>query len=77
LLNEINSFLYAKGILSLIVEGGAKTLLLFLEANIWDEVRELTGKPTFGSGLKAPTIPFESAHNEDYFGDKISYYYNV
>jgi diaminohydroxyphosphoribosylaminopyrimidine deaminase / 5-amino-6-(5-phosphoribosylamino)uracil reductase len=77
LLNEINSFLYEKGILSFIVEGGAKTLSLYLDANIWDESRVLTGNATFGTGLNAPRVPFEPAHNEDHFGDKISYYYNV
>ena len=77
LLNEINSFLYAKGILSLIVEGGAKTLSLYLDANIWDESRVLTGNATFETGLNAPRVPCEPVHIEDHFSDKISYYYNV
>ena len=43
---------------SLIVEGGARTLQSFLDAQLWDEMRIETN-PTLrvGSGTKAPTLP--------------------
>ena len=42
---------------SLIVEGGAKTLQSFLDANLWDEIRIETAPKTFVDGTKAPQLP--------------------
>ncbi len=46
--------LYLMDIQSLIIEGGAKTIQLFLNAGLWDEARVFKGRQEWGKGLKAP-----------------------
>ena len=46
-----------KGLLSLLVEGGRRTLLSFIEAGMWDEMRVETGVAVVGGGTQAPPIP--------------------
>lgn len=48
--------LYIMDIQSIIVEGGAKTLDLFIKANLWDEARIFTGPQYWGEGIPAPQI---------------------
>jgi diaminohydroxyphosphoribosylaminopyrimidine deaminase/5-amino-6-(5-phosphoribosylamino)uracil reductase len=48
--------LLQRKIQSLIVEGGAQTLQLFLERGLWDEARIFNTQKTFGEGVVAPTI---------------------
>lgn len=48
--------LYAMGIQSLIVEGGAKTLNQFVEAQLWDEAHVYVGEKWFGKGVQAPQL---------------------
>ncbi|WP_185852044.1 bifunctional diaminohydroxyphosphoribosylaminopyrimidine deaminase/5-amino-6-(5-phosphoribosylamino)uracil reductase RibD [Blattabacterium cuenoti] len=56
IINQILNFLHKKKILSLIVEGGKKTLENFIQENIWDECRIFICKEVLKSGLKAPEI---------------------
>jgi len=56
---EIITVLYKKGITSLIVEGGSKTLNAFISANIWDEAMVFTGNKKFEKGIKAPSVKGE------------------
>lgn len=53
---ETTKLLYEHSILSILVEGGAKTIQSFIDANVWDEARIFTGKNTFVKGVKAPSI---------------------
>jgi diaminohydroxyphosphoribosylaminopyrimidine deaminase/5-amino-6-(5-phosphoribosylamino)uracil reductase len=46
--------LYKQKIQSMIVEGGAQTLQLFLDAGLWDEARVFVSPNSFGKGIKAP-----------------------
>ncbi|MBC7913744.1 MAG: bifunctional diaminohydroxyphosphoribosylaminopyrimidine deaminase/5-amino-6-(5-phosphoribosylamino)uracil reductase RibD [Pyrinomonadaceae bacterium] len=48
--------LYLMDVGSIIIEGGAKILNLFLEANLWDEARIFTSPDKWGKGIKAPEI---------------------
>lgn len=48
--------LYLWDIQSVIIEGGAKILNLFLEAGLFDEVRILKSNEAWGSGIKAPYV---------------------
>ncbi|WP_281540389.1 bifunctional diaminohydroxyphosphoribosylaminopyrimidine deaminase/5-amino-6-(5-phosphoribosylamino)uracil reductase RibD [Maribacter aestuarii] len=52
----ICSALYELNIQSLIIEGGAKTLQSFIDANKWDEVRIFKGSTNFEKGIAAPRI---------------------
>lgn len=51
--------LYLMDIQSLIVEGGAKTIQLFINAGLWDEARVFKGPQGWGTGLKAPALNVE------------------
>ncbi|WP_185865910.1 bifunctional diaminohydroxyphosphoribosylaminopyrimidine deaminase/5-amino-6-(5-phosphoribosylamino)uracil reductase RibD [Blattabacterium cuenoti] len=56
IINHILDFLYKKNILSLIVEGGKKTLESFIKENIWDECRIFICDVTLKNGIRAPRI---------------------
>lgn len=48
--------LYQRKIQSVLVEGGAQTLRLFLDSGNWDEARVFTSSKTFGEGIPAPVL---------------------
>ena len=48
--------LYKHNITSVIIEGGTKTLQLFIDANLWDEARIFKGNILFSEGVKAPVL---------------------
>ncbi len=54
LAKQICEVLYRKNTTSLLIEGGAKTLQLFIDAGLWDEARVFIGPSLFTSGTKAP-----------------------
>lgn len=66
-LNEFVRTLFARGISSLLVEGGAEVLSSFLEAGLWDEVRLLTTERRLHGGIPAPE-PRGEVVREMYFG---------
>lgn len=53
--------LHEKGIQSLLVEGGARTLQAFIDQDLWDEAYVETGSTTIGDGVKAPVLKNEIA----------------
>jgi len=53
---QICDVLYEKGIQSLIVEGGPKTLQTFINANLWDESLVFSGHGNFKEGVSAPVF---------------------
>ncbi len=77
---EIATILYKKGIQSVIIEGGAKTLQRFIDAGFWDEARVFTGTTTFGNGTKAPLLLHKQQDNtilsQDIKGDTLTTYKN-
>ncbi|HSI69260.1 MAG TPA: bifunctional diaminohydroxyphosphoribosylaminopyrimidine deaminase/5-amino-6-(5-phosphoribosylamino)uracil reductase RibD [Gillisia sp.] len=68
---QICDVLYNQNLQSLIVEGGSQTLQSFIDANLWDEARILTGNKSFGSGTVAPIIRSEPRVRKDICGDKL------
>ncbi len=56
--------LYKKGIQSLIIEGGSKTIQHFIDSGFWDEARVFTGVITFGKGIKAPLLTASEKNNQ-------------
>jgi diaminohydroxyphosphoribosylaminopyrimidine deaminase/5-amino-6-(5-phosphoribosylamino)uracil reductase len=52
--------LYLQDVQSVIIEGGTKTLQLFIDANLWDEARIFTAPDFWGEGIKAPLIKGET-----------------
>lgn len=68
--------LYERKIQSVIVEGGAKTLNLFLRTGQWDEARIFTSSKTFGNGIQAPVMVNAPDYNEEIQGDELKVYHN-
>ncbi len=54
--SEILTYLYKNDIQSVIIEGGAATLERFVDAEMWDEARIITGQIRIGEGVSAPDI---------------------
>ncbi len=48
--------LYLMDVQSVILEGGAKMLNLFIDAGLWDEARIFTGEQLWESGIAAPVF---------------------
>ena len=48
--------LYLMDFQSIIIEGGVKTLQLFINAGLWDEARVFSAKERWGDGAKAPAL---------------------
>ena len=64
--DEILDDLYERNVISLMIEGGAKTLQNFINANLWDEARILEGPRYFGTaGLRV--TPPQGRLSEHYF----------
>ena len=61
-LPEVLTDLVRQKIQSVIVEGGAQTLNLFLTSGLWDEARVFTSSKTFGGGIEAPRIEMSTVN---------------
>lgn len=53
--------LFKNNIISVIVEGGPKTLNYFLMENLWDEARIFISEKEFSNGIKAPEIELKNS----------------
>jgi diaminohydroxyphosphoribosylaminopyrimidine deaminase/5-amino-6-(5-phosphoribosylamino)uracil reductase len=60
-LEQILKTLFQKGIQSLMVEGGSKTLQSFIDSGLWDEARVFIGQAEFEDGITAPNTTSFSA----------------
>lgn len=76
ILPTLLNILHAKGIASLLVEGGAKTLQAFIDENLWDEARITTGNKYLKSGIPAPKIPSKIDHTSYIVEDQVDFYLN-
>ena len=56
LATQIANQLHELNIQSVIIEGGSKTLQLFIDSNLWDEARIFKGALTLKSGTPAPVL---------------------
>lgn len=66
---SILKVLKAKGINSMMIEGGAKLLQSVINANLWDEAFVEIGCEPFLEGVKAPTIDWNMVSEERVWGD--------
>lgn len=75
---EICKHLYTNGIQSIIIEGGARTLQAFIDANFWDEARVFAGTSVFKAGVKAPVFKTDTFHIKTISlkNDLLTYYKN-
>ena len=76
MIKSLMKYLYKIGVISLIVEGGKKTIESFLNCNYWNEARVIQGDKKFKNGIKAPNINRKYS-NIKYLGkDQIYTYFN-
>lgn len=78
-LQQILSKAKAFNIQSILVEGGAKLLQSFIDADLWDEARVITNTELIiGSGLTAPNFlgPVKITSTEKIENDLIHYFFN-
>jgi len=68
--------LYLQDIQSVIIEGGAHTLQVFIDAGLWDEARIFTGKTVLSKGIKSPQITGILATESFIEDDRLQLLYN-
>lgn len=68
--------LYDLKILSVLVEGGQKTLQHFINENLWDEIRVFKGDIAFDEGLKAPVFKAKPKFKKNSAEDELLIYTN-
>ena len=68
--------LHEANINSVIIEGGAKTLQVFIDTGLWDEARVFTGKNTFKEGIKAPVFSGNLISEKQILDDTLKIYVN-
>lgn len=66
--------LFKQKIQSVLVEGGATTLQLFIDAGLWDEARVFISEKGFGKGIGAPNLHGNLIHQESVFNDTLRFY---
>ena len=72
LAQQILDELYRRQLTSMIVEGGTKTLQLFIDSDLWDECRIETGAMRLNAdGIKAPEIKMKVTDIHFYGQQKI------
>ena len=74
--SEINDILFKKNIQSIIIEGGKKTLEMFINSDCWDEARVVVSENKLKHGTTSPVL--NSRVNKEVMidGDSIQFYFN-
>jgi diaminohydroxyphosphoribosylaminopyrimidine deaminase/5-amino-6-(5-phosphoribosylamino)uracil reductase len=71
---QILEELYRRGIHSVMIEGGSRTLQYFIIDNVWDEAYVLVGDLFYGEGVKAPNLNKVPVNSHAFGSDQIYYY---
>jgi diaminohydroxyphosphoribosylaminopyrimidine deaminase/5-amino-6-(5-phosphoribosylamino)uracil reductase len=73
--SKILEELYKRGITSVFVEGGSRTLQYFIIDNVWDEARVIVGNTKFYEGMKAPIINKIPSDTFEFGEDRVYLYH--
>lgn len=76
-ISNLVSDLTKQKIQSVIIEGGATTLQLFIDAGLWDEARIFVGEKSFGKGIRAPHLHGNLIGQESVFNDTLKIYHPI
>jgi diaminohydroxyphosphoribosylaminopyrimidine deaminase/5-amino-6-(5-phosphoribosylamino)uracil reductase len=76
LAQTISTILYRHDIQSVIIEGGAKTLQSFIDANLWDEARIFLGEIKFQDGTHPPKFTGIPIQRFDIKDDQLNIFRN-
>jgi len=74
-IKELLHDLLKRNIQSILVEGGALTLQLFLDAKLWDEARIFTSLRSFGEGIPAPIFSGRLGAQQNVGTDRLEYFF--
>ncbi len=66
--------LFKRNIQSVIVEGGAQILQLFIDGSYWDEARVFSSTRIFGEGIQAPIAPGKLTACQKMGTDRLEYF---
>jgi diaminohydroxyphosphoribosylaminopyrimidine deaminase / 5-amino-6-(5-phosphoribosylamino)uracil reductase len=72
--NQILDTLFEKGIQSVIIEGGSKTLQSFIDLGLWDEARIFIGDRIFKKGIKSPKLDGKVEKKRGIINDRLTIY---
>ena len=76
IVKQICNKLYHDKILSIIIEGGTKTLSNFIDSDLWDEMRIFKTQEILEDGVKGPKIKFKAKRKVKIENDILEYYLN-
>jgi diaminohydroxyphosphoribosylaminopyrimidine deaminase/5-amino-6-(5-phosphoribosylamino)uracil reductase len=76
-ISNVVTDLFKRNIQSLLVEGGATTLNLFIEHNLWDEARIFQSPRLFEKGIAGPTIRGKLHESHSIQSDALRIIYNA
>jgi len=71
--NILNA-LHKMTVQSVLIEGGAKTIQSFLDAQLWDEAFQIIGQNGISAGTKAPVCTGTRISQQQIFGDQLNIY---
>ena len=74
-LQNVIADLYKRKIQSVMVEGGATTLQLFIDSGLWDEANVFVSHAHFGKGIKSPQLAGNLIAQESVFNDTLRTYH--
>ena len=74
--NQICNVLQKHQIQSIIVEGGAKTLQTFIDADLWDEALVFVGNSSLEEGVHSPDFKVEVSSTQKIMNDTLNIYCN-
>jgi diaminohydroxyphosphoribosylaminopyrimidine deaminase/5-amino-6-(5-phosphoribosylamino)uracil reductase len=69
--HQIVSYLFARGIQSLLIEGGSAVLNHFITEGLWDEARVFRGETYFSEGIRAPSVSGKLASKSVFAGSTL------
>ena len=76
IVKQICDKFYNDKILSIIVEGGTKTLSNFIDSDVWDEIRVFRTKEKLGDGIKGPRLKLMKSNKVNIGDNELNYYLN-
>ncbi|MCK5823496.1 MAG: bifunctional diaminohydroxyphosphoribosylaminopyrimidine deaminase/5-amino-6-(5-phosphoribosylamino)uracil reductase RibD [Bacteroidales bacterium] len=74
---QILDYLFQIKVQSVIIEGGEKLIMSFVNQNKWDEARVFVGNKFFKNGISAPKVNCDFCYEEDMFDSKLFVYRNI
>ena len=72
---QIMDYLFRKDMVSILIEGGARTINSLINMGLWDEARVFTGRKNFGEGVSAPVINSNPSQIKNIWETDLSIYF--